>query len=137
MVYYGPSIHYITNCNILNNEQYDDYGGLIDSSVDMIIENCSIYGNKGPPGLVLFANHGCDFLVKNCNVQSSPTIIPGITTENIKYEESYINLSELSALNCGNRKFPVKIDETLLDIYSNHIKSFFAHLSLTNKRVSS
>ena len=94
-------INIVSFCNILNIKVSDNIWGIINCNGYITIENCSIFGNKGPLGFKLFSkNSDGSFLVKNCYAQSTGSIPSDITTENIKDIENYLNLSHLSTFKC-------------------------------------
>lgn len=108
----------------MKNNQGNSYNGKISCSGYITIENCSILGNEGPTGFNLIYKEDGSVTVKNCYVQSSPTIQEGIDTDNIKYGETYLNLSHLSTFNC-EAPIPIiynhenkinKEDDTLFDL---------------------
>lgn len=130
--HFNYKTHYLSYCNILNNEVAGKDQGIISCNGIITIKNCSIFGNKGPSEFRVFYKWGspsASITVKNCNVQSSPSIPNDISTDNIKIEEIYLNLTLFSASHCDERIYIEIYNETFDHDYIKLIRFLAATLS--------
>ena len=127
----------------MKNKQSTTDNGIIYCYGIITIENCSIFGNEGPSGFNLFYNFESNsFTVKNCYVQSTPSIPDNVKTDNIKTEEKYLNLSHLSTSKCEalipiinndeNKIINIE-DDTFDPKYIKFIRSLVVPLSSANE----
>ena len=118
-------------CNVLNNEhKLDSHGTFHAIDSNMLIENCSFLGNKGP-GVEFFQYRSGSITVKNSFCDRKDKIRGYVTKINVHNIYSITQISHFSSYFC-EAKFPILVKKnsiiTKVEILYHYSYNFMTSL---------